>query len=96
MRYLINFYLIKSPVWPDQNLSSSQKAIDNLDPIVSTVKSFDKHPSKVKIKTKLPDSIFHFSKSNCNEVWKIIGNLNIKKPCQQEPLGSLNWIKSDC
>ena len=43
-------------------------ASDNLDPIISVIKSFDKHPSKVKIKTKLPDSIFHFSKSNCNEV----------------------------
>ena len=59
-------------------------ASDNLDPIMSVIKSFDKHPSIVKIKPKGFDSTFHFRKTSCNEVEKIIINLNIKKSCQQE------------
>ena len=54
----------------------------NLDPIMSVIKSFDKHSSIVKIKAKALDSTFHFRKTSCNEVEKIISNLNIKKSCQ--------------
>ena len=35
-------------------------------------------------KTKAFDLTFHFRKTSCNEVEKIISNLNIKKSCQQE------------
>ena len=56
---------------------------DNLDPIMSIIKSFDKHPSLVKIKAKAFDSAFNFRKSSCNEAEKIISNLNIKNSCQQ-------------
>ena len=59
-------------------------ASDNLDPIMSVIKSFEKHPSIVKIKAKGFDSTFHFRKTSCNEVEKILSNLNIKKSCQQE------------
>ena len=61
-------------------------ASDNLDPIMSVIKSFDKHPSIVKIKAKGFDSTFHFRKTSCNVVEKIIINLNIKKSCQQEDI----------
>ena len=43
-------------------------ASENLDPIMSVIKSFDKHLSKVKIKAKGCDSTFHFRKTNGNEV----------------------------
>ena len=59
-------------------------ASEDLDPIVSVIKSFGKHPNIVEIKTKALDSTFHFRKTSCNEVEKIISNLNIKKSCQQE------------
>ena len=67
-------------------------ASENFDLIISVIKSFDKHPSIVKIKTKALDSTFHFRKTSCNKVEKIISNLNIKKPCQYEdiPLRSIN------
>ena len=58
-------------------------ASDNLDPIMSVIKSFDKHPGIIKIKAKAFDSTFHFRKTSCNEVEKIISNLNIKMSCQQ-------------
>ena len=61
-------------------------ASNNLDPIMSVIKSFDKHPSKVKIKAQTFDSTFHFRKTNCNEVEKIISDLNIKNSCQQEDI----------
>ena len=61
-------------------------ASDNLDPIMSVIISFDKHPSIVKIKAKGFDSTFHFRKTSCNEVEKIISNLNIKKSCQKEDI----------
>ena len=51
-------------------------ANENLDPIMSVSKSFDKDP-RVKIKTKPLDSTYHFRKTSCNEVEKIISNLNI-------------------
>ena len=61
-------------------------ASDNFDPIMSVIKSFDKHPSIVKIRAKALDSTFHFRKTSCNEVEKIISNLIIKKSCQQEDI----------
>ena len=61
-------------------------ASENLDPIMSVIKSFDKHLSIVKIKAKGCDSTFHFRKTSCNEVEQIISNLNIKKSCQQEDI----------
>ena len=61
---------------------------DSLDPIMSVIKSFDKRPSIVKIKAKAFDSTFHFRKTSCNVVEKIIGNLNIKKSCQQEDIAT--------
>ena len=57
---------------------------DNLDPIMSVIKSFEKHSIVVKIKAKGFDSTFHFRKSSCNKVGKFISNINIKKSCQQE------------
>ena len=61
-------------------------ANDNLDPIMPVIKLFDKHPSIVEIKAKGFDSTFHLRKTSCNEVEKIISNLNIKKSCQQEDI----------
>ena len=65
---------------------SFQVASDDLDPIMSVIKSFDKYPSIVKIKAKAFDSTFYFRKVSRNEVEKIISNLNIKKSCQQEDI----------
>ena len=62
------------------------KASDNLDSMMSVIKSFDKDPSIFKIKAKGFDSTFHFGKTSCNEVEKIISNLNIKKSCQKEDI----------
>ena len=62
-------------------------ASDNLDLII-VIKSFDKHPSIVKIKAKRFDSTFHFRKTSCNEAEKIISNLNIKKSSQQEDIAT--------
>ena len=61
-------------------------AIENLDPIMSVIKSFDKHPSIAKIKIKVLESTFHFRKADSNEVKNIINNLKIKKSCQQEDI----------
>ena len=61
-------------------------ASDNLDPIMSVIKSFGKQTSIVKIKAKALDSTFHFRKTTCNEVEKIISNLDIKKSWQQEDI----------
>ena len=36
---------------------------ENLDPIMSVIKSFDKHPSKAKFKTKALKSTFYFRQS---------------------------------
>ena len=55
---------------------------------MSVIKSFDKRPSIVKIKAKAFDSTFHFRKTSCNVVEKIISNLNIKKSCQQEDIAT--------
>ena len=51
---------------------------DNLDPIMYLIKAFDKYTCIVKIKAKALDSIFHFRKTSCNEIEKIISNLNIR------------------
>ena len=67
-------------------LESFPMAGVNLNPIMSVIKSFDKHQSIVKIKVKALDLTFHFRKTSCNEVGKIISNLNIKKFCQQEDI----------
>ena len=61
-------------------------ASNNLDPVMSVIKSLDKHPSIFKIKAKALNSTFHFRKASCNEVGKIIINLNIKRSCQQEDI----------
>ena len=61
----------------------------NLDPIMSVIKSFKKHPSIVKIKTKALDSTFHFRKTSCNEVEKIISTLSLANK-KISPLTSLN------
>ena len=58
-----------SNVEPTLNIpkpKSFPMASDNLDPIMSVIKSFDKHPSIVKIKAKAFDSTFHFRKTGCN------------------------------
>ena len=78
-----------SNVVPTLNIpkpKSFPMASDNLDPIMSVIKSFDKHPSIVKIKAKAFDSTFHYGKASCNEVKKINGNPNRKI----FPLRSLN------
>ena len=83
------FYQFFSNVVPSLNIPKPKPfptASDNLDPIMSVIKSFDKHPSTVKIKAEGFDSTFHFRKTSCNEVEKIISNLNIKKSCQQEDI----------
>ena len=59
-------------------------ASENFDPIMYVIKSFDKHPSKIKTKTKALDTTFYFRKTNCYEVEKIFSNLNTKKSSQRE------------
>ena len=60
-------------------------ASENIDCIIPVSKfSKKKKLSIVIIKTKALDSTFHFRKTSCNEVEKIISNLNSKKPYQQE------------
>ena len=61
-------------------------ATKSLDPNMSVIKSFDNHPSVVKIKIKALNSTFHFRKISCKEVEKIISNLNIKMSRQQEDI----------
>ena len=57
---------------------SSPMTNENLA-IMSVINSFDKHLRIVKIKAKALHSTFHFRKTSCNGVEKIISNLNIKK-----------------
>ena len=59
-------------------------ASDNLDTIMSVIRSFDKHPSIVEIQAKALDSKFHFRKTSCSEVGKIVSDLNIKEYWKQE------------
>ena len=78
-----------SNVVPTLNIPKTKflpMASGKYDPIMSIIKSFDKHPSIVKIKAKALDSNFHFRKTSCNEVEKIMSNLSIKKSCQQEDI----------
>ena len=83
MRHLINFF---------SNVVPTLATFDNLDPIMTVIKSFDKQPSIVKIKAKAFNSTFHFRKTSCDEVEKIISNLNIKSLANRKifPLRSLN------
>ena len=56
-----------SNVVPSLNMprpKSFLMASENLDPILSVIQSFDKHPNIIKIKTKALDSNFHFSKTS--------------------------------
>ena len=71
-------------------------ASENPDLIMPVIKSFKKHSSIVKIKTKALDSTLHFTKASWNEVEKVISNPNIKKSCQQEEIpikGTVMQIK---
>ena len=61
-------------------------ASDNLDTIMSVIKSFDKHPSIVEIQAKALDSNFHLRKTSCSEVGKVVSDLNIKKYWKQEDI----------
>ena len=67
-------------------LSYQTMASENLDPIMSIIKFFDKHPSTVKIKIKVLESTFHFRKAGSNEGENITSNLKIKNSCQQEDI----------
>ena len=81
------FHQFFSNVVPTLNIPKTKflpMASGKYDPIMSIIKSFDKHPSIVKIKAKALDSNFHFRKTSCNEAEKIISNVSIKKSCQQE------------
>ena len=69
-----------------QKPKSFPMASGNLDTIMSVIESFDKHASIVEIKAKALDSTFHFRKTSCNEVEKVVSNLNIKKSWQQEDI----------
>ena len=65
---------------------------ESLAPIMSVIKSFDKHPSIVKIKAKALDSTFNFRKLAVMELKKLsvistTGNFANKKIF---PLRSLN------
>lgn len=55
MRHLINFFSNAVPTLSIQKPKSFPMANNILDPIMSVIKSFDKHPSTVKIKTKALD-----------------------------------------
>ena len=61
-------------------------ASDNLDTIMSVIKSFDKHPSIVDVQAKALDSNFRFRKTSCSKVGKIVSDLNIKKYWKQEDI----------
>ena len=71
VRHLINLSLKKPKSFP--------VASGNLNSIMSVIKSFEKHPSIVKIKAKVLDTTFHFRKTSYNEVKKIISHLSIEK-----------------
>ena len=74
------------PILNIPKLKPFPMASESLDPIMSVIKSLNKHPSIVKIKAKALDSPFHFRETSCNEVEKIISTLNIKRSCQQEDI----------
>ena len=64
---------------------------DNLHPIMSVIKSFNKNQSIVKFKAKALSFTFNFRKTGCNEVEKTISNLLTSKKIF--PIRSLNWTK---
>ena len=78
--------------------NSFPMASENLDPIISLIKSFDKHTSTVKTKTKVFSSTFHFRKTAVMKLnlkrlsvistWKSFISKKIF------PLRSSNWAKS--
>ena len=74
------------PTFNIPKLKPFPMASNNLDPIIPVIKSFDKPPSKVKIKAQMFDSTIPFRKTSCNEVEKIISDLYSKKSCQQEDI----------
>ena len=67
-------------------LSYQTMASENLDPIMSLIKFFDKHPSTVKIKIEVLESTFYFRKAVSNKVENVTSNLKIKNSCQQEDI----------
>ena len=81
VRHLINFSL---PTLNIQKPKSFPMASGNLDLIMPVIKSFDKRPSIIKTKAKALDLTFHLRKTSCNEVEKIVCNLNIKNSYQQD------------
>ena len=78
------FFSIAAPTLNIPKPKFFPMASDNLDPVISVIKSFVKHLIIVKTKAKALDSTFHFRKTSCNEVEKIISNLSIKMSSQQE------------
>ena len=62
------------------------KSLSDENPIMSIIKSFEKHPRIVKIMIKVLVSTLHFRKTSCNKVEKIISNLNFKNSCQIEDI----------
>ena len=60
----------------------SQSNLQNIDLILATVNSYDKHPGIERIKNRSWNSTFIFRKSDSSEVSKMIDNLNIKLACQ--------------
>ena len=67
-------------------------ASDNLDPIMSVIKSFDKHPSIVNIKAKEFDFTFHFRKLAVMKLKRLSGISTLKSLANKKifPLRSLN------
>ena len=59
--------------------------LQNNDPILATVNSYDKRPSIERIKNRSCYSTFSFRKTSSHEVSKIIKNLNIKNIAWKVP-----------
>ena len=67
-------------------IDHSHSNLQNIDPILATVNSYDKHPG-IEIKNRSCNSTFSFRKDNPNKVNKIIDSLNIKKKnCQNSDI----------
>ena len=62
-------------------IEHSHLNLQNTDPILTTVNSYEKHPIIERIKNISCNLMFSFTKPNSNEVIKIIDNLNIRKVC---------------
>ena len=56
-------------------MEHSHSNLQNSDPIVAIVNSYEKQPSIEKMKNRSYNSMFSFRKTNSNEVSKIIVNL---------------------